>query len=95
MDFVIRLPKTLKEYDSTWVIMDWLTKPTHFLLVKTTYSIAQYAKLFIGGIVSLHGVPMSIISDRDTQFTSQFWQSFQEALGTQLKFSTIFHPKWL
>ena len=93
MDFMIGLPKTPKGHDSIWVIVDRLTKSAHFLPVKTTYTAAQYAKLFLDEIVSLHGVPISIISDRGTQFTSRFWQSFQEALGTQLKFSTAFHPQ--
>ena len=70
-----------------------MTKLAHFLLVKITYLAAQYAKLFLDEIVSLHGVPISIILDRGTLFASQFWQSFQKALGTQLKFSIAFHPQ--
>ena len=92
MDFVVGLPKTPKGYDSIWVIVDRLTKSAHFIPVKTTYSVAQYAQVYNQNIVSLHGVPISIISDRGTQFTSQFWQTLQEALGTQLDFSTAFHP---
>jgi len=64
MGFVMGLPKTPKSYDSVWVIIDRLTKLAHFLLVKTTYSTTQYAKLYLERIVSLHGVPLSIISDR-------------------------------
>ena len=82
MDFVVGLPRTLKGYDSIWVIVDRLTKSAHFLLVKTTYTAAQYARLYLDEIVSLHGVPTSIVSDRGPQFTSKFWQSFQEALGS-------------
>ena len=59
----------------------------------TTYTIAQYAKIFLDRIVSLHGVPISIIFDRGMQFTSKFWESFQKVLGTQLRFSTVFHPQ--
>ena len=56
-------------------------------------SVAQYAQLYIKHIVSLHGVPVSIVSDRGTQFTSRFWQKLQEAMGTQLDFSTAYHPQ--
>ena len=70
-----------------------MTKLAYFIPVKTTYSVAQYAQVYIQNIVSLHGVSISIISDRGTQFTSWFWQKLQEALGTQLDFSTAFHPQ--
>ncbi|KAJ8774819.1 hypothetical protein K2173_017265 [Erythroxylum novogranatense] len=70
-----------------------LTKSAHFIAVKTTYSAAQLAQLYVDIIVKYHGVPVSIISDRKTQLTSRFWQKLQEALGTQLKFSTAFHPQ--
>ena len=93
MDFVVGLPKTNKGYDSIWVIVDRLTKTAHFLPVRTSYTAPQYARLFLDRIVPLHGVPVSIISDRGSQFTSHFWQSFQEAMGTQLYFSTAFHPQ--
>jgi transposase InsO family protein len=93
MDFVTGLPRTQKGYDSVWVIIDRLTKSAHFLPVKTTYTASQYAKLYLEEIVSLHGVPMSIISDRGAQFTAQFWKSFQAALGTRLNLSTTFHPQ--
>jgi hypothetical protein len=93
MDFVTGLPRTQKGYDSVWVIIDRLTKSAHFLPVKTTYTASQYAKLYLEEIVSLHGVPISIISDRGAQFTAQFWKSFQAALGTRLNLSTAFHPQ--
>ena len=93
MDFVVGLTRTQKGYDSIWVVVDELRKSTHFIPVKTTYSIAQYVQLYIDDIVSLHGVPVSIISDRGSQFTSKFWQQLQKALGTQLHFSTAFHPQ--
>ena len=93
MDFVTGLPKTLKGYDSVWVIVDRLTKSAHFLPVKTTYSATQYAKIYLERIVSLHGVPLFIISDRGPQFTAQFWKSFQLALGTRLDLSAAFHPQ--
>ena len=66
---------------------------THFIPGKTTYRVDRWAQLYIREIVRLHGVPVSIVSDRDTRFTSQFWKSLQKALGTQLRFSTTFHPQ--
>ena len=70
-----------------------MTTSTHFLPVRTTYTVAQYAKIFLDRIVPLHGVPISIVSGRGTQFTSKFWESFQKALGTQLRFSIAFHAQ--
>ena len=65
MDFVLGLPRTQKGFNSIWVIIDRLTKSAHFLPVKTTYNINQYAELYFSEIVRLHGVPISIVSDRD------------------------------
>jgi len=63
------------------------------LPVKTDYTAEEYAKLYIKEIVRLHGVPISIISDRGAQFTAKFWKSFQKSLGTQVNLSTAFHPQ--
>ena len=82
MDFVIGLPLTPKKKDAVWVVVDRLTKSAHFIPVRTDYSLDKLAELYIAEIVRLHGVPMSIISDRDTRFTSRFWKKLQEALGT-------------
>ncbi|KAL5769927.1 hypothetical protein ACOSP7_014081 [Xanthoceras sorbifolium] len=81
------------KHDAVWVIVDRLTKSAHFLPVRTDYSLDRLAELYIREIVRLHGVPVSIISDRDPRFTSRFWKKFQEALGTRLSFSTAFHPQ--
>ncbi|XP_073064078.1 uncharacterized protein [Primulina eburnea] len=72
---------------------DRLTKSSHFLPVKTTYSMNQYAEVYIQEIVRLHGIPVSIVSDRDPRFTSEFWKSLHRALGTKLAFSTAYHPQ--
>jgi len=93
MDFVTGLPKTRGFHDAIWVIVDRLTKSAHFLAIRTTLPLEGLAKLYIEEIVRLHGVPVSIISDRDPRFTSRFWGSLQQALGTRLKFSTAFHPQ--
>ena len=66
MDFVVGLPKTMGKYDSIWVIVDRLTKSTHFIPVKVTYNAEKLAKIYISEIVRLLGVPLSIISDRGT-----------------------------
>ena len=83
MDFIVGLPKTLKGYDSIWVIVDRLTKSAHFLAVKNIYRAQQYAELYISRILSLHGVPRTIISDRGAQFVARFWEQLHSALGTQ------------
>jgi len=93
MDFVMGLPRTQKSHDAVWVIVDRLTKSAHFLPVRMDYSLERLAKLYIDEIVRLHGVPVSIVSDRDPRFTSRFWGSLQRALGTRLNFSTAFHPQ--
>nr|GEU77768.1 hypothetical protein [Tanacetum cinerariifolium] len=93
MDFVTGLPRTPSSYDSIWVIVDRLTKSTHFLPKKKIASIEKLAELYLKEIVCKHGVPMLVISDRDSLFTSRFWVSLQKALGTQLDLSTAYHPK--
>ena len=93
MDFIVGLPRTSKGSDSIWVIVDRLTKIAHFLPVRTTLKVGNLADLYVSRIVSLHGVPKTIISDRGSQFTSQFWHSLQEAMGTRLSFSTAYHPQ--
>ncbi|GJY32894.1 putative reverse transcriptase domain-containing protein [Tanacetum coccineum] len=82
-----------KWYDSIWVIVDRLTKSAHFLPVKTTDSMEKLTQLYLKEIVCRHGVPISIISDRDSKFASRFWRSLQGALGTQLDMSTAYHPQ--
>ncbi|GJT81665.1 putative reverse transcriptase domain-containing protein [Tanacetum coccineum] len=93
MDFVTKLPKTSSGHDTIWVIIDRLTKSAHFIPTRETYSMETLTRLYIKEIVSRHGVPISIISDRDSHFTSRFWQSMQSALGTQLDMSTAYHPE--
>ena len=93
MDFVVGLPMTGKKHDSVWVMVDRLTKSAHFLPARTDYSLDKLAELYIKEIVQLHGIPVSIISYRDLRFTSRFWGKLQEALGTRLNFSTVFHSQ--
>ena len=93
MDFVIGLPKTRKKNDTIWVIVDRLMKSAHFLPMWVNLPLQQLAELYMSEIVRLHGVPVSIVSDRDTQFTSRFWRALQKAFGIVLNYSTAFHPK--
>ncbi|TYG79526.1 hypothetical protein ES288_D02G145300v1 [Gossypium darwinii] len=93
MDFVSGLPMSPKKKDAIWVIVDRLKKSSHFITVCMNYSLDKLAELYISEIVRLHGVSVSIISDRFPRFTSCFWDKLQEALGTQLHFSTAFHPQ--
>ena len=93
MDFVVGLPRTSRGMDSVWVIVDKLTKSAHFLPVKTTFTAYRLTTIYVDEIVRLHGVPVSIVSDRDPKFVSRLWKSLQEAMGTELRFSTAFHPK--
>ncbi|RVW77095.1 Transposon Ty3-I Gag-Pol polyprotein [Vitis vinifera] len=93
MDFVIGLPRTLGGNNAIWVIVDRLTKSAHFLPMKVNFSLDRLASLYVKEIVRMHGVPVSIVSDRDPRFTSRFWHSLQKALGTKLSFSTAFHPQ--
>ena len=92
MDFVGALPKTVKGFDSIWVIFDRLTKSAHFVRIKTGMSVAMLAEIYIEQIVRLHGIPSSIASDRDPRFTSIFWESLQAALGTKLRLSSAYDP---
>ena len=91
MDFMIGLPLTGRKHDSVWVVVDRLTKSAHFLLVRIDYSLDKLVELYIKEIVRLHGILVSIISDRDPRFTSRFWGKLQEVLGTRINFSTTFH----
>ena len=72
MNFVVGLPRTLEGYDAIWVVVDRLTKSTRFVPIKVTYSVERLAEIYIANVVRLHGVPLSIISDRDARFTSHF-----------------------
>src|SRR4051812_28143106 len=91
MDFVVGLPRSARGYDSIWVIVDMLTKVDHFIPFKTTSRANQLEELYMSRIVSLHGIPKTITSDRGTVFTSAFWLRLHQATGTALKHSTAYH----
>ncbi|GKE81130.1 putative reverse transcriptase domain-containing protein [Tanacetum coccineum] len=93
MDFIMKLPRTSNGHGAIWVTVDRLTKSAHFLTIREDYKTERLVRLYINEIIARHGVPVSIISDRDSHFTSRFWQSLQKALGTQLDLSTAYHPQ--
>ncbi|GJV46788.1 putative reverse transcriptase domain-containing protein [Tanacetum coccineum] len=93
MDFVIKFPKSSSGHDTIWFIVDRLTTSAHFLPIHEDYKTEKLAKIYTNEIVARHGVPVSIISDRDGRFMSHLWQAFQKALGTRLDMSTAYHPQ--
>nr|GEX54053.1 putative reverse transcriptase domain-containing protein [Tanacetum cinerariifolium] len=93
MEFVTKLPRTSSGHDTILVVVDRLTKSAYFLLMREDFKMDRLARLYLNEIVSRHGVPISIISDHNSQFTSRFWQSMREELGTKLDISTDYHPQ--
>ena len=92
MNFVSGLPRTQKGYDAIWVIVDRLTKSTHFMPINMKYPLEKLDKFYLDEIIRLHGIPVSIVSNRDPKFVSRFWQNMQEVLGTKINFSTTYYP---
>ena len=93
MDLITQLPKSKNGHDAIVVFVDKLTKMVHLAPTNTTVSAPQLAKMFFREVVRLHGVPKSIVSDRDPRFTSHFWKSLWSQLGTRLAMSTAYHPQ--
>ncbi|GJS23277.1 putative reverse transcriptase domain-containing protein [Tanacetum coccineum] len=93
MDFITKLPRSSQGFDTIWVIMDRLTKYAHFLPIRENDPLDKLARLYLNRIVARYGIPASIICDHDGRFTSNFWRSFQKALGTDISMSTAYHPK--
>ena len=93
MTFITGLLRSQNQCDSIWVIVDRMTKYAHFLLVRTSYSVVDYAKLYLVEIVKLHGDPVSIILDCGTLFLIHICNLFQKGLGTKVNVNTTFHPQ--
>jgi hypothetical protein len=93
MDFVVGLPRTQSGYDSIWVIVDRLVKVAHFIPINTTYTRPQLVELYSSRIAYIHGVPMSIVSDRETQVISKFWERLHETMATHLNLSSTYYPQ--
>ena len=91
MDFIIALPKVTGNFDSMFVVVDWLTKVVHLIPTQTTASTSDLAQLFVKEIVRLHGIPARIISDRDAKFTSKFLAAMFQSVGTLLSLSSAYH----
>ncbi|MCO5602676.1 hypothetical protein L7F22_056812 [Adiantum nelumboides] len=87
------LPRTQSGQDGIWTIIDRLSKQAHFIPVKKTVKPDHLARLFVAQIFRLHGMPETIVSDRDPKFTSLFWKAIWENIGTRLQFSSSFHPQ--
>src|ERR1041384_1057889 len=87
MDFITGFPKTQKGNDAIFVVIDRLSKVSHFLPIRESITASQLADFYVSRVVSLHGVLLEINSDQGSLFTSRFWQSFQNAMGTHLSFS--------
>ena len=93
MDFITRFPMTWRKHDSIMVVVDKLTKATHFIPVKSTHKADDITKIFMKEIFKLHGLPKAIVFNRDPKLTSNFWKGLFADLGTKLNFSTAYHPQ--
>jgi hypothetical protein len=88
MDFITKIPRTIKKHDFIMVVVEKLTKASHFFIVKSTHKVANIVEIYMREIVKLHGVPKKIVSDRDFKFTSKFWKGIFKGFGTNMNFST-------
>ena len=93
MDFVTGLPRTSEGYDAIWVVVDRLTKSVHFIPIKITYSLERLAELYVAKVVKLHGVPVSIVSDRDTDLPPIFGEVFRKRWGQNYSIAQRFIPR--
>jgi hypothetical protein len=93
MDFITRFPRTGKLHDSIMVVMDKLTKYSHFIPLKTTHKAADVVDIFMREVARLHRIPKMIVSDRDPKFTLNFWKGLFKGFRTNLNFSTAYHPE--
>nr|GFB06319.1 reverse transcriptase domain-containing protein [Tanacetum cinerariifolium] len=93
MDFITKLPKSSQGYDTIWVIVDRLTKSAIFTPIREIDHMDKLARIYLKEVVTRHGIRVSIISNHDPRFASNFWTSLQNALGTRLDMSTAYHPE--
>jgi hypothetical protein len=93
MDFITGLPRTSKQHDSIMVVVEKITKYAHLIPLKTTHKAGDVADIFLKEVARLHGIPKTIVSDRDPKFTSNFWKELFKGFRTNLNFSTAYHPE--
>jgi len=93
MDFIVQLPVTKAGFDAIVVFVDTFSKMVHLAPTKTSATAPDTARIFFDQVIKLHGLPKSIVSDRDAKFTSRFWKSLFQTMGTKLAMSTAFHPQ--
>jgi hypothetical protein len=91
IDFITKLSRTVNQYDSIMVVVDKLTKEAYFVYVKTTHKEENIAEIYMKEVVRMHGVPKEIVSDRDSNFTSNFWKGLFKGFGTNLNLSVPYH----
>lgn len=93
LDFITGLPKTKKQNDSIMVVLEKLSKFTHFIPLQSTYKAIYIDTIFMKEIFRLHGLPKVVIFDRDVKFTSTFWKALFDRLGIEINFSNVYHPQ--